>query len=240
MNVGVIFAGGVGIRFSKSGTPKQFVELYGKPIIAYTLEKFSNNPSIDEIVIPCVSGWEDYLRRVINQFHIIKPCHIVSGGVNTHDSRLNAMHYVKLNLPDTQIIVFHDAVRPLVNQDNITNIVSEAKLHGAAVSYSPMTETPAETVDFKQLATVHKRSKHIVIKAPQGFSFADAYKAHIDGRELSDDILIDACTLMSHYGHKIQLVESTFDNIKITTAKDYFIFKALIDERHYEDIFGLN
>jgi len=240
MNVAIIFAGGVGVRFAKSGTPKQFIELYGKPIIAYTLEKFSNNDSIDEIVVPCVSGWEKALERIIERFQITKPCHIVSGGASTHESRLSALHYVKENLPNTQVIVLHDAVRPLVNQDNITNIVSEAKAHGAAVSYVPMTETPADTSDFKHLDTVHQRSKHIMIRAPQAFKFDAVYKAHVDGKDLPGDLLVDACALMSHYGHKIQLVKTNSDNIKITTPKDYFIFKALIDELHYEEIFGLS
>ncbi|MCJ8054127.1 2-C-methyl-D-erythritol 4-phosphate cytidylyltransferase [Shinella curvata] len=240
MNIAIIFGGGVGARFSRSGTPKQFVELYGKPIIAYTLEQFSTNPLIDEIVIPCVSGWEEYLERIIGQFHIGKRCHIVSGGATSHESRLNAMHFINDRFPDARVIILHDAVRPLVSQDNITNIVKGALAHGAAVSYVPMTETPAETTDFEKLSAVHKRSKHIIIKAPQAFSFAEAYEAHTNVEGLPEDILIDSCTLMAHHGKKIHLVESTHDNIKITTAKDYFIFKALIDERHYEVIFGMH
>lgn len=239
MNIAIIFGGGVGSRFSKNGTPKQFVELYGKPIIAYTLEQFSNNPLIDEIVIPCVSGWADYLKRILIQFNITKPCHIIAGGATSHESRLHALHYINDSFPDTKIVVLHDAVRPLVTQANISTVVESAIEHGAAASYVLTTETPAHSSDFRQLSAVYNRSSHIIIKAPQAFSFPDTYQAHIDGVELSEDIQIDCCSLMSHYGKSIHLVESTYENIKITTAKDYFIFKALIDAKHYEAIFGI-
>ncbi|KZK94702.1 2-C-methyl-D-erythritol 4-phosphate cytidylyltransferase 1 [Pseudovibrio sp. Ad46] len=239
MSVAIIFGGGVGARFSKSGTPKQFVELYGKPIIVYTLEHFSNNPHIEEIVIPCVAGWADFLKDLIERFNIRKRCHIIPGGATSHESRLNALDYIKKNIPSTETVVMHDAVRPIITQDIITNVVKGATEHGAAASYVSLTETPAETDDFQKISTVHNRSSYIIVKAPQAFNFIEAYRLHINGKDLPEDALVDSCTLMSHYGKNIHLVETSYDNIKITTAKDYFIFKALVDASHYESIFGL-
>ncbi|AEV35459.1 2-C-methyl-D-erythritol 4-phosphate cytidylyltransferase [Pseudovibrio sp. FO-BEG1] len=130
-------------------------------------------------------------------------------------------------------------MRPIVTQDIITKVIKGAAEHGAAASYVSLTETPAETSDFQKISTVHNRSSYIVVKAPQAFDFNEAYNAHIEGKDLPEDTLIDSCTLMSHYGKNIHLVETSYDNIKITTAKDYFIFKALVDASHYESIFGL-
>ena len=65
MNAAIIFAGGTGQRMKNTAKPKQFLELYGKPIIIYTLEIFEKHPDIDMIIVPCVKGWEDYLQNLI-------------------------------------------------------------------------------------------------------------------------------------------------------------------------------
>ena len=78
MNVAIVFAGGSGQRMKQSAKPKQFLELYGKPIIIFTLEIFENHPDIDTIIVPCIAGWEDYLQRMLDKFNITKVKKIVN------------------------------------------------------------------------------------------------------------------------------------------------------------------
>ena len=239
MNIAIVFGGGVGSRFSKDGTPKQFVELYGKPIIIYTLENFSKNSLIDEIVIPCVEGWTDKLKRLVERFDIRQRCHIIPGGATSHESRLNALQYVHENLEGAEVVVLHDAVRPFVTQEEISATIEGAKEYGSSATYVPLSETPAQTLDYNCVSEVSPRSNFILLKAPQAFRFDLAYKAHVTGKDLPEDVLVDASTLMSHLGYDVHLVRSTYENIKITNAKDYFIFKALVDAIRYESVFGL-
>lgn len=72
MNVAIVFAGGSGQRMKQSAKPKQFLALYGKPIIIFTLEIFENHPDIDMVIVPCIKGWEDYLQQMLDKFNIKK------------------------------------------------------------------------------------------------------------------------------------------------------------------------
>ena len=95
MNAAIIFAGGTGQRMKNTAKPKQFLELYGKPIIIYTLEIFEKHPDIDLIVVPCVRGWEDYLQNLVDKFQITKVKKIVTGGSTSQESKLIALHALK-------------------------------------------------------------------------------------------------------------------------------------------------
>ena len=86
MNIAVIFAGGVGQRMHSGSTPKQFLELHGKPILVYTLEHFQRNPRIDGIILVSVEGWIDYCRELLQKFRLTKVSAIVPGGSNGYES----------------------------------------------------------------------------------------------------------------------------------------------------------
>ena len=97
MNYGLILAGGVGQRMRSSGMPKQFLEVFGKPIIIYTLEKFEWCKDIDEIIIVCNAAWIDYLNNLIKRYDMKKVKAIISGGKDRQDSVLNGIKYIQKN-----------------------------------------------------------------------------------------------------------------------------------------------
>ncbi len=105
MNIALVFAGGTGQRMKNSAKPKQFLELYGKPIIIYTLEVFEKNNNIDRIVIPCVAGWEDYLAILVEKFKITKVDKILTGGKDTQESKMKALNYLKEICKNDDIII---------------------------------------------------------------------------------------------------------------------------------------
>ena len=119
MNYAIILAGGTGQRMRQSGMPKQFLDVYGKPIIIYTLEAFQENALIDEIIIPCNASWIDYLHNLVDRYQITKAKYIVAGGKDRNGSILAGLHAVAPSLKEKDIVVIHDGVK-LYNQGTMT------------------------------------------------------------------------------------------------------------------------
>lgn len=239
MNIAVIFAGGAGKRMKNTGTPKQFLELYGKPIIIYTLEIFQKHPDIDKIIIPCIHGWEDYLKELIKKYCITKVDKIMTGGKDTQESKMKALEYLKRMCKDDDIILLHDAVRPIITNKIITDNIESVKKYGDAITAAPFIETCIVSENRQNIDEAIPRNTLFIAKAPQSFYFKDVYQAHKKGESMPYAITIDTCSLMTELGSKLHIVPCENDNIKITTPDDYFIFKALIDLRESKNIFGL-
>lgn len=128
MNVATIFAGGTGQRMKTAACPKQFLKLYGKPIIIYTLEVFQQHPAIDHIIVACVSGWEDRLEKMCTDYGITKLYKIVQGGKDTQESKLNALYGLADLCQDDDIVLMHDAVRPMITAQLISIISKRSKI----------------------------------------------------------------------------------------------------------------
>ena len=120
MNIAVIFAGGVGQRMHSGSTPKQFLELHGKPILVYTLEHFQRNPRIDGIVLVSIEGWIDYCRDLLQKFRLTKVSAIVPGGSNGYESISNGLRKASELYPADSVVLIHDGVRPLIDQEIIS------------------------------------------------------------------------------------------------------------------------
>lgn len=238
MNVAIVFAGGTGIRMKTTGKPKQFIELYGKPIIIYTLEVFERHPEIDHIIIPCIAGWETYLEGLLEKFRITKVMNVITGGANTQESKMSALESLKEICTDKDIVLLHDAVRPLVTEKMITDNIMSVKKYGSAITAVPFTETGIVSENKKTTAKTIVRNTLYIAKAPQSFYFKDVFEAHQKGEALPYTITIDTCSLMTELDKTLHLVPCETTNIKITTPEDYYIFKALVDLRESRDVFG--
>ncbi len=239
MNVAIIFAGGTGQRMKTASCPKQFLKLYGKPIIIYTLEIFQNHPEIDHIIVACVAGWEDKLRRMCEEYGITKLYKIVPGGKNTQASKLNALHGLSDLCKDGDIVLMHDAVRPMIGPQLITDNIAAVKQYGSAITADPFTETGVVSTDGQTIESTIERSKLYIAKAPQSFYYKDVLEAHEAGESMPESITIDTCTLMTALGKTLHFVPCDFANIKITRPEDYYIFKALVDLRESKEILGI-
>ena len=127
-NIALIIAGGVGARMNQD-IPKQFINVYDKPVIVYTLEAFQKHPEIDAIEVVCLDGWHDILRAYARQFGIAKLENIVSGGKNGQDSIRNGLYdiYERYN-GDDDIVLIHDAIRPMVSEDIITDSLPDVDM----------------------------------------------------------------------------------------------------------------
>jgi len=239
MNIAVVFAGGTGQRMNTASKPKQFLELHGKPILIYTLELFQNHPMIDGIVLVCLENWIKYCKELLIKFHITKVCDIVPGGVSGQDSIFKGLECASKNFPKDSIVLIHDGVRPLINEETITNAITVVKKYGNAITVSPAIETVVLKKDDGEVGQILSRQDCEMAKAPQCFILGDIYNAHLRSQSEGKSNFIDSASLMKYYGYKLATIEGPSENIKITTPSDFYIFRAIIDARENLQILGL-
>lgn len=231
MNIAVIFAGGVGRRMHTKDLPKQFMEVYGKPIIVHTLGIFENHDEIDAIVIACVEEYIPHLISLVDEWHITKTRKIVPGGRTGQESIYNALKAAKDIAGENAIVLIHDGVRPFVSREVISENIRCVKKHGTAITTSKVTETVLLVDDVEHINEVPDRAHSRVAKAPQSFWLKDILKAH--EAAISDGIndCIDSCTMMKNYGYQLYLVDGNSDNIKVTTPEDIFAMRSVLEAR---------
>lgn len=239
MNIAVIFAGGVGTRMNTKAKPKQFLELHGKAIIIHTLEYFENHPEIDGIIISCVEPWIKYLKRLIKKFNFTKVDAVVAGGVSGQMSIYNGLTKAEELYPDDSIVLIHDGVRPLINEQVISDNIAQVKKTGTAITTAPTVETFVVVDEDMSVKEVPKRAASKLAKAPQSFRLSHILKYHREAQKNGQFNAIDSCTLMYDYNQTVTLVEGPVENIKITTPTDFFVFKAIHEARKNKQILEL-
>jgi len=232
-NVVMIFAGGTGQRMHSGAVPKQFMELYGKPVIVYTLEKFQAHGEIDGIVVACLESWIPELEGLVERYGLSKVRAIVPGGSTGQESIYNGLVKLEELYPeeDTAVLI-HDGVRPLIDADTISRNIRSIREHGNGITASPAIET-VMVRNADDIDEVVDRSKCFSAKAPQGFYLKDILACHRKAISEGRNDFIDSAAMFSHYGNKLYPVEGSTDNIKITTPVDFHVFKAILDS--YKD-----
>lgn len=239
MNIAVIFAGGYGTRMHSKSRPKQFLELHGKPIIIYTLEHFENHHEVDAIVVACLKEWIPFLEKMVHKYELSKVRKIVPGGDCGQASIFNGLLAAKEVAGEDQeaIVLIHDGVRPLINEQTITDNIRKVKEVGGCITCVPATETLiVDNGDGNIL--VPERVNSLVARAPQSFYLRDILSAHYKSQQDGKTDYIDSCTMMRYYGMPIGIVYGPVENIKITTPMDYYIFRTLVEVHENQQIFG--
>lgn len=236
-NIAVIFAGGTGRRMQTSSKPKQFLELNGKPIIVYTLELFDNHPEIDGIVVVCLESWIPYLQKQLNKFEINKVEAIVKGGETGQESIYNGLKAAERTYGMDCNVLIHDGVRPLITDQTISDNIECVKAKGNCITCIPATETFVVTHSDGSIE-IPSRKDSLIARAPQTFHLADILEAHEKARLEGKNDFIDSCTMMNHYGLKMNTIIGPMENIKITTPTDFFIFRAMVEVHENQQIFG--
>lgn len=238
MNIAVIFAGGVGSRMHSKQRPKQFLEMYNKPIIIHTLEHFERHPMIDAIVVVCVEGWMDYLRELLYKFRIEKVQKIVPGGATGQLSIYNGLCAAKELAGQQQaIVLIHDGVRPLIDDKLITDNIHSVEKHGSAITTAVVKETVLVVKEDGSIDYVPSRSHSRIAKAPQSFYLEDILAAHQRALAEGQDNFIDSCTMMQHFGKRLYLVDGPDENIKITTPQDFYSMRAILEAKENAQIY---
>ena len=240
MNIAVIFAGGAGKRMNTRALPKQFLEMHGKPVLIYTLEHFQNHPQIDAIVLVCIASWIDYAEKLIRAYHMNKVVDIVPGGSTGQGSIFEGLTRAReISKNEKDIVLVHDGVRPLIDEETITSCLASVALHGNAVTTTPAIETIFVQDEKDMVGQIFNRSRCAMARAPQCFYLTELYQAHLQAQVEGRDDFIDSAMMMQHYGTRLYTVMGPVENIKITTPTDFYLFRALLDARENMQIVGL-
>lgn len=233
MNIALIIAGGSGHRMGQD-IPKQFLNVYDKPIIIYTLEAFQKHPEIDCIGVVCIQGWETILSSYAKQFGITKLKHIIpAGDVGQASIRNGVFELEKLYSPE-DIVLIHDAIRPLVSQEIISDCIVKAKLYGSAISVIPCAEAMMQTDNGISSEESYPRDHLKRTQTPQGFPLKKICDIHRAALAQGIENSVASCTLMIEMGEAVYFSLGSEKNIKLTTVEDIDIFKALLQAQRSE------
>ena len=230
-NIAIIIAGGSGHRMGQD-IPKQFINVYDKPILIYTLESFQKHPQIDAIEVVCIDGWHDILWAYAKQFNIDKLKWVVSGGSTGQESIRNGVYSLegKANPDDTVII--HDGIRPLVEPSVLTDVISKCKQYGNAVTSMPYNEQ-IFVVDKENEATTTQyipRETLRRVSTPQAYKFDLLDRKYHEAFEKEIGIYGSSYTntMMVELGERLYFAAGSDKNIKLTTKDDLEMFKESI------------
>lgn len=228
MNTAIILAGGVGKRIGND-VPKQFLEVDGEPILAYTIQAFQDHEMIDRIVVVCVSGWEDKVRDIKERYGLSKICCIKPGGKNSMESISNGIFGIESTSSPNDIVIIHDSVRPLVDEETITDCIEVCKKYGNGCASVPIQETIVKTEDHISSNANIDRSDIMRVQTPQAYRYDIVNKLYKDAYEMGIRDSTYTNTLMMQLGHPIYLSKGSVVNIKITVIDDINLFNILLN-----------
>ena len=229
MNVALILAGGIGNRMGFE-IPKQFVCVYDKPVLLYTLEGFQKHPMIDAIEVVCVDGWHDILRSYCAQYGITKLKWIVSGGKTGQESIRNGVFHLENVCAPDDIVVIHDGIRPLVDRSVLSDVIQVCMEKGNAVSSLPYNEQiflmddPLSTTKYIPRDTLRR------VSTPQAYRFGKLLWAYREAFEKEIGIYGTSYTntMFADLGERLYFAAGSDKNIKLTTKDDLALFKAYL------------
>lgn len=226
-NIGLIIAGGSGNRM-RQDIPKQFITVNERPVIVYTLEVFEKHPEIDAIAVVCIEGWGHVLWAYAKQFNITKLQYVVRGGENGQDSIRNGVYELEKHFSAEDLVLIHDAIRPMVSAEIISDNIRVAREFGNAVTVIPCAEAMMQTEDGIVSTGSYPRDRLKRTQTPQAFRIGDICDLHRRALKAGITNSVASCTLKIEMGEPVYFSAGSEKNIKLTTVDDIDIFKALL------------
>ena len=229
MNVAVIIAGGSGHRMGQD-IPKQFINVYDKPVLIYTLESFQRNDLIDAIEVVCIDGWHNVLWAYAKQFNITKVKWVISGGNSAQESIRNGVYNLKDVCSADDNIIIHDGIRPLVDDEVLEDVIAKCNEFGNGVTSLPYNEQIFVIDDEASTTKYIPRETLRRVSTPQAYKFDKLVWAY--EKAFAEEIGIYGSsytnTMMTDLGETLHFAAGSDKNIKITTQDDLELFKALL------------
>lgn len=226
MNVAIILAGGNGSRTAQD-IPKQFFNVYEKPLIIYTLENFEKHEDIDAILVVCLEGWHEVLRSYAKEYRISKLKWVIGGGMDGQESTYLGIQALQGICSEKDVILVHDAIRPYVPEEVISDAVRMCKKYGSGLSAVRCQETIVRTENALFGEENIARDEIMRVQTPQAYLYGKAVWAYKEAwrRNIKGEVYIN--TLMLRLGERVYFSKGTNKNVKITTVDDVELFKAL-------------
>lgn len=229
MTTAIILAGGSGSRMGQD-IPKQFISIYDKPVLFYTLEGFQKHPQIDAIEVVCIDGWHDVVWAYAKQYGITKLNWVVSGGSTGQESIRNGVYHLEGKAAADDIVVVHDGIRPLVDDTVLTDVIIKAKQYGNAVTSLPYNEQIFIVDDEISTTKFIPRETLRRVSTPQAYRFDLLDQKYHEAFEKKIGIYGShyANTMMVELGVRLYFAAGSDKNIKLTTKDDLEMFKAYL------------
>ena len=226
-NYVIILAGGAGSRM-KSDTPKQFIEVNNKPIIVYSIENFQRSNQIEKILIVCLKEWIDFLQKIVNEYGLTKVEWIIEGGTTGHDSIRNGIFFLRDKIEPDDYVIVHDAVRPILPQAAINELINVAHKNGNASSSIACHPPIVLTDDFISATTDIDRNHVMLTASPQMYKFSLALKCYERAEAENKHNFTFTSSLLIYCGERVFFAKGTTNNIKITQREDLALLSALL------------
>ena len=200
------------------------------PIIVHTLLAFERHPDIHGIAVVCLDGWQTVLRSYANQFSVTKLKWIFKGGNSGMESIHNGIYGLREEgCQGEDLVLIHDAVRPLLSQDIISSNIAICQKYGYAITGIRCREAILESEDGFSTTKSIPRDKLIRTQTPQTFRLRNIIEAHEEAAVRGIENSVASCTLMAELGgREMHIVPGSEKNIKVTTVEDLEILKALM------------
>jgi 2-C-methyl-D-erythritol 4-phosphate cytidylyltransferase len=219
----IIPAGGKGTR-SGLKIPKQYIKIMWKEIIVYTLESFQKNKLVDEIIVSAASGYIEYLWKLVKKYKLTKVRSVIKGGKERQDSVYNALNSLSSVKPN-DLIAVHDAARPLMPGNVLTSSIITAKKKGNAVVCINAKDTLVK--GNKVIIEYLDRNEVFYVQTPQIFRYNDLKKA-MDEAYKENFYGTDESMLVSRIGIKVNIVEGSMFNFKVTGNEDIEMVNSIL------------
>lgn len=238
MNVAIIIAAGSGHRMGQD-IPKQFINVFDKPVLIYTLEGFQKHPMVDAIEVVCLEGWESVVWAYAKQFGIDKLKWIVKGGNTGQESIRNGVFNLEGKLSDNDIVVVHDGIRPLIEPFVLTDVIEKATQFGNAVTSMPYNEQIFVVSEDDSSTTTKYIPRETLrrVSTPQAYRFGLLDEKYHEAFEKEIGIYGSsyANTMMVELGVRLHFAAGSDKNIKLTTKDDLELFKGYISKEQKDE-----
>ncbi len=226
----LIVAGGKGVRFGAQ-IPKQYLKLSGREIISYSMEAFSVHPGISGICVAAREEWEEHIGEIVRDQRIGRFLGVAQAGKERRDSVLNGLLFLLSHgACEEDVVLVHDAARPLLSEEVISRNIEAASVHGACVTAIPETDTPVISMDGITVSQMLSRRTVFRNQTPQSFRIGLLYDA-LNAVAEDDPNATDDCFAVIRSGHPVRLVEGSPALIKITRQEDILFAQQLLEQQ---------
>ena len=227
MNHLLCVSGGVGSRMTIGNVPKQYLTVKGKPVIAYTLERFDSHRDIDAIWIVADEKWHDYIKEWMRKCGIGKFRGFAKPGASRQESVKNGLLAMREHAADRDIVIVHDAVRPCTSKEIITECVSGFDAYDGVMPSLPVTDTCYLSFDGKTIGRQLPRDQIVAGQTPESYLFGKYFEAHLKATPEYLEGCRGSSQIAFENGMKIRIAPGSLDNFKITTKEDMVRFAKI-------------
>lgn len=228
MNIAILLSGGVGSRMGLS-KPKQYIEVAGVPVIEYCLRALIYHPMIDGMIIGVADEWLHYVKACVKRVGSKKPVYYSKPGEVRQGSIINALKEAKAQgIEPTDIVLIHDAARPLLSEKLITDCIEACEDADAVLPVIPVKDTTYLSRDGKHIDSLLERKTLWNGQAPEAFKFGSYYEANMKLSEEELNRITGSTEVSYRAGLKCVLIPGDSNNFKITTPEDLSNFESII------------